>query len=730
MRASASLAFACRWVGVVFVLLLGSVAQAQITPMGDAYTNAAAPTANYGSKPLLDVDRATQTAYIQFNLASIPAGASVSQATLKLFVDSVTNPGSFNVNYVSGPWLEGAITHELAPAMGTTIVANVAITGEDKNQYILINITPAVQAWLNGTEPNNGIALVANGAFHAAFDSKENAGTAHPPQLDIVFAAGSSLQLGTNNLICVNSSGAAATTSGSSFAGDAIIGSSPLNIGIHCSPVGGGGGGNGIVTSVGLTAPSADFIVTGSPVTASGTLGLGWVVSPDYNNTASAIVKRDSSGNFSAGSITAQAITVEMPNDGATGTTRNYLAKLVGGNAIIATTSDTSGLVGVVTGGAGITGSAQIAQAGQVSIAFDGPTTAGDYVIPSTTIGGAGHDAGNIYPTSAQVIGRVLSTNGAAGNYPVLVAAGAQAPNCPAGQTKCGGACVSTNADNANCGACGNMCAWGQTCFSGACIVSCPAGQNNCTGACTNLHNDNANCGACGTTCAVGQTCSSGACALICPAGQTACSGACTNLRNDNANCGACGVACAASQTCSSGTCAVICPAGQNNCTGACVNLHNDNANCGACGATCASGQTCSSGACTLICPAGQTACSGACVNLHNDNANCGACGTVCAWGQTCSSGTCAVICPAGQTNCNGACTNVRNDNANCGACGTACAAGQTCSSGTCALICPAGQTACSGACTNLRSDNGNCGACGNTCATGTACYSGSCNAI
>ncbi len=640
MRASASLTFACRCFGVVLVLLLlAFVAQAQITPMGDAYTNAAAPTTNYGSKPSLDVDRATQIAYIQFNLASIPAGASVSQATLKLFVNSVTNPGSFNVNYVSGPWLEGAITHELAPALGTTIVSNVGITGEDKNQYILINITPAVQAWLNGTEANNGIALVANGAFHAAFDSKENAGTAHPPQLDIVFAAGSSLQLGDNSLICVTSS-AAAATSGSSLADDAISGSSPMNIGIHCGPVGGGG----TVTSVGLTAPSPDFIVTGSPVTASGTLGLGWVVSPDYNNTPSAIVKRDSSGNFSAGSITAQAITVEMPNDGATGTTLNYLAKLVGGKAIIATTSDTSGLVGVVTGGAGITGFAQIAQAGQVSIVFDGPTTAGDYVIPSTTIGGAGHDAGNTYPTSAQVIGRVLSTNGVAGNYSVLVAAGAQAPSCPAGQTKCGGACVSTNTDNANCGACGS-------------------------------------------TCAAGQTCSSGTCALICPAGQTACSGACENLRNDNANCGACGVACAAAQTCSSGTCVLICPAGQNNCSGVCTSERNDNANCGACASTCAAGQTCSSGTCALICPAGQTACSGACTITRNDNTNCGGCGVACAAGQTCSSGMCTVICPAGQTNCSGVCTNVRSDNGNCGSCGNACVAGTACYSGSCSAI-------------------------------------------
>jgi hypothetical protein len=58
--------------------------------------------------------------------------------------------------------------------------------------------------------------------------------------------------------------------------------------------------GTGTVTSVGLSAPSTDFTVTGSPVTGSGTLGLNWNVAPTSSNTANAIVKRDSTGSFAA----------------------------------------------------------------------------------------------------------------------------------------------------------------------------------------------------------------------------------------------------------------------------------------------------------------------------------------------------------------------------------------------------------------------------------------------
>src|SRR5208337_130429 len=61
----------------------------------------------------------------------------------------------------------------------------------------------------------------------------------------------------------------------------------------------------GTVKSVGLSAPSSDFTVSGSPVTTSGTLGLNWNIAPTSSATANAIVKRDANGSFSAGAISA-----------------------------------------------------------------------------------------------------------------------------------------------------------------------------------------------------------------------------------------------------------------------------------------------------------------------------------------------------------------------------------------------------------------------------------------
>ena len=181
---------------LVFTFVFGvSLAYGQITPSADSYTNTADSTTNYGTKTVLDVDGATQTAYIQFNLASIPStytSADITKATLKLYVNSVVTAGSFNVDYVDGTWAESTITSSLAPVLGTTIAASVPLVAADKNQFILIDITPVVQAWLSGT-PNDGIALVANSTTNATFDSKESTSTSHAPELDIVFAGGGTL---------------------------------------------------------------------------------------------------------------------------------------------------------------------------------------------------------------------------------------------------------------------------------------------------------------------------------------------------------------------------------------------------------------------------------------------------------------------------------------------------------------------------------------------------------
>jgi hypothetical protein len=123
---------------------------------------------------------------------------------------------------------------------------------------------------------------------------------------------------------------------------------------------------------------------------------------------------------------TSGALTFELCNDSTSGTSLNFLAKLNGASpscAMKLATTDTSGAMGIVAGGSGTSGNAVIAYRGYASCSFDGATTAGDYVQISSTNAGDCHDAGSSYPSSGQVLGRILSTNSAAGTYTVLLGA-------------------------------------------------------------------------------------------------------------------------------------------------------------------------------------------------------------------------------------------------------------------------------------------------------------------
>jgi trimeric autotransporter adhesin len=113
-----------------------------------------------------------------------------------------------------------------------------------------------------------------------------------------------------------------------------------------------GGSGSGTVTSVGLSAPTTDFTVSGSPVTTSGTLALKWNTAPTSADTANAIVKRDSTGSFNATTINAVAVNVNN-NSGLA-----IIANSDGDAAILGGSSSNSGVAGTTLTGFGVSGDA------------------------------------------------------------------------------------------------------------------------------------------------------------------------------------------------------------------------------------------------------------------------------------------------------------------------------------------------------------------------------------
>jgi len=135
--------------------------------------------------------------------------------------------------------------------------------------------------------------------------------------------------------------------------------------------------------------------------------------------------------------------------------------------------------------------------------------------------------------------------------------------SCGPGTEECSGACVDTDVDWNNCGACGSPCAAGELCSGGTCVVTCSTGYTACPTAdptyCADLDADRNDCGACGSPCGDGEVCSGGQCVVSCTTGYTACPTSdptyCADLDADWNNCGACGNPCTPGATCVNGEC-------------------------------------------------------------------------------------------------------------------------------------------------------------------------------
>lgn len=119
----------------------------------------------------------------------------------------------------------------------------------------------------------------------------------------------------------------------------------------------------------------------------------------------------------------------------------------------------------------------------------------------------------------------------------------------------CGGSCVDTRYDPANCGMCGMACPMGEVCNDGTCSSSCGVGTMQCGTRCVDVTIDPMHCGTCDNACMGDEVCRSSACALGCVGGTMNCSGSCVDLMSNRSHCGMCGHSCDVGQACFDGVC-------------------------------------------------------------------------------------------------------------------------------------------------------------------------------
>ena len=697
--------------GVVFASTAVSLAQlarpvANATVSSDQKNDALGADRN----PLLQVAPG-KTVYLRFDLSTIPAGSTLKQATLRLYVDDVNSHGSFDVAPVEAPWLQDSITFLNAPPLGPSATGGhpIALTIASQNQFVDVDLTSLVQEWLSGSQANNGIALLLeghNGSF--SFDSEQNDQTSHGPVLQYLLTdSGPQGPPGPT--------GPTGNTGPQGPAG-------PTGPTGHTGPQGAVGP-NGATGATGATGPAGAIGPTG----ATGPIGpvgpIGPTGTPGAPGTPGATGATGATGPVGPVGPTGPSGTPGAPGTpGANGTGFNFTGPFSEGNTYqpydVATFNGSTyeATVAIAANGAtpDLSSPAWTLMAAAGAPGANGANGAngatGPQGIPGpqgvSGVNGANGANGAPGPQGIQGLQGNPGLNGAPG------ATGAQGPAGTDADTNARMIFPSFFPGNLNGTWTGGQVTIDQpiTILRIAATAKTPTGAG-CPGAVFRFTDGTkgqdlvlapgaywSDSGPIVMTFAggatlqsilrTGSTCAAntGADANLlveykmaaagdtdtCATTGTMCGTFCDNTASDPSNCGACGTACPSGLACASGACAP-----------------------GPTGTPCASGANCASGFCVAgvcsPCASGQTLCGNVCVNTQNDLNNCGACGTVCPASppngtEVCSGGTCGVTCNGAFTNCGGQCVDVQTNNNDCGACNHVCPSGQSCEAASCAL--------------------------------------------
>ena len=158
---------------------------------GDKPPNAA----NYGSDTDLRVftgnGRIGRT-FLKFSFETLPPGTTagdVAQARLRFWVnDNSTAAGAITLTPVTAPWDEYTLNDNSTGSLsfGSPQLSGLSITSI--NNFVSIDVTDWVRAWVSGTMVNEGIKIEASATttfLDLSFDSKESDKTSHEARLEV-----------------------------------------------------------------------------------------------------------------------------------------------------------------------------------------------------------------------------------------------------------------------------------------------------------------------------------------------------------------------------------------------------------------------------------------------------------------------------------------------------------------------------------------------------------------
>src|SRR3954447_14380241 len=150
---------------------------------------------NYGSAMDLRIfkgnGRVGRT-FLKFSLSTLPPGTTpsdVTHARLRFWVNgNSTVAGAISLTPVTAAWDEFTLKDNSTSSLsfGSPTLSGLSITS--MNNFVSIDVTDWVKAWIAGTLVNEGIKIEASAAaasLDVSFDSKESNQTSHEPRLEV-----------------------------------------------------------------------------------------------------------------------------------------------------------------------------------------------------------------------------------------------------------------------------------------------------------------------------------------------------------------------------------------------------------------------------------------------------------------------------------------------------------------------------------------------------------------
>jgi hypothetical protein len=175
--------------GLTCVTLGGAVATDDAVLAVDP-TDPTKAAANFGTSQLFNVGTTGTTvrqALLRFNLATIPATATITSAMLQLTKAASLGSGPMTFHRATAPWVETSVTYSsFAGAFDSTVLASV--DPSTSGGVLSLDFTTQVAAWVNGLQPNHGFLLAEPTNGRISLGASEAPAAASRPALTVCYA--------------------------------------------------------------------------------------------------------------------------------------------------------------------------------------------------------------------------------------------------------------------------------------------------------------------------------------------------------------------------------------------------------------------------------------------------------------------------------------------------------------------------------------------------------------